>query len=185
MSKITDHDDPNTAILFGDGAGAAVVENSDEAAIGPFRLFSDGARPELLYTDERDLIRMRGREVYRAAVDGMTSAVRSLLGATGLIAGAIDLLVAHQANQRILDAVVRRLELEDSQVVSNIDRYGNTSAASIPLALFDAQRQGRLRQGDVVAMTAFGAGFCWGAGLVRWAALPAAQAPALAGAVRA
>jgi 3-oxoacyl-[acyl-carrier-protein] synthase-3 len=181
MSKITDQDDPKTAILFGDGAGAVVVEASAGHDLGPFQLHSDGARPELLYTDQRDLIRMNGREVFRAAVEAMCSAVTSLLEAAGLGTDEMDLLVAHQANQRILDAVIRRLGIEPSRVVSNIAEKGNTSAASIPLALSDALGQGRLNAGDLVVLTAFGAGFCWGAGLMRWGVTSVDQ-PTLVGA---
>lgn len=184
MSKITDQADPKTAILFGDAAGAVVVEVSDGAALGPFELHSDGARPELLYTDQLDLIRMHGREVYRAAVEGMSSAVTSLLATTGLSGSDIDLVVAHQANRRILDAVTRRLGLDDSQVLCNIQHHGNTSAASIPLALFDAREQGRLQHGDKVVVTAFGAGFCWGAGLLLWGAPLRPSTPTLVGAAR-
>lgn len=172
LSRITDYDDPKTAVLFGDGAGAVVVEQSEGTeSLGPFRLFSDGHRPELLYVPaDTGLIHMEGREVYRAAVDAMARSVTELLRAAGAEASDIDLLVAHQANQRILDAVAARVGLDGSVAFSNIARYGNTSAASIPIALFEARLQGRLSKGDRVVLTAFGAGFTWGAGLVRWGA---------------
>ena len=172
LSRITDYDDPKTAVLFGDGAGAVVVERSEGfAPLGPFRLFSDGSRPELLYApgDSR-LIHMKGREVYRAAVDAMARSVTDLLATAGMGPADVDLLVAHQANQRILDAVVARVGLDPSRAYSNIARYGNTSAASIPIALFEARLEERLKEGDCVVLTAFGAGFTWGAGLVRWGA---------------
>lgn len=174
LSRITDYDDPKTAILFGDGAGAVVVEASQGSApLGPFRLFADGARPELLYVpDESRLIHMNGREVYRAAVDAMGRAVTDLLATAGMRFSDVDLLVAHQANQRILDAVVARIGLDEASAYSNIARYGNTSSASIPIALFEARLEGRLREGDSVVLTAFGAGFTWGAGLVRWGTAP-------------
>ena len=170
LSRITDYGDPKTSILFGDGAGAVVVEASQGSAqLGPFRLFSDGARPELLYVpDDSRLIHMNGREVYRAAVDAMGRAVTDLLATTGMLFSDVDLLVAHQANQRILDAVVARIGLDEARAYSNIARYGNTSSASIPIALFEARLEGRLREGDRVVLTAFGAGFTWGAGLVHW-----------------
>ena len=170
LSRFIDPQDAGTAILFGDGAGAALLEVSDVDALGPFVLRSDGSRSELLYQDERGLISMRGREVYRWAVEGMTSAVTDLLDSYGPAAADVDLVVAHQANQRIIDAVGERLGLRPEQVYSNIARYGNTSAGSIPLALVDAVEEGRLRVGDSVVLTAFGAGFCWGATSLRWCA---------------
>lgn len=185
MSRITDPDDAATAILFGDGAGAVVVESSEQHDLGPFQLHSDGARPELLYTDDRDRVRMKGREVYRAAVNAMSSAVAEVAAAAGLVIQAIDLVVAHQANQRILDAVVERVGLSETQAFSNIASYGNTSAASIPLALFEAQQDGRMSSGDVVIITAFGAGLCWGAGLLRWGASATRGTSSLAGAASA
>ena len=170
LSRITDHRDAKTAVLFGDGAGAAVVERTDGATrVGPFSLGSDGSRPELLYVDTGSgLIQMQGREVYRAAVDKMTSSVVELLSDCGMSIRDVDLLVAHQANQRILDAVAARAGIPREKVISNIARYGNTSAASIPIALSEAQSSGLLNDGDLVVLTAFGAGFTWGAGLVRW-----------------
>jgi 3-oxoacyl-[acyl-carrier-protein] synthase-3 len=178
LSRITDYSDPRSAVLFGDGAGAVVVEGFEGTTrVGPFRLFSDGSRPELLYVpNDTGLIRMSGREVYRAAVDGMTSSVRDLLSDCGMAIGEVDVLVAHQANQRILAAVGERLGIDPQRLVSNIGSYGNTSAASIPIALYEAQKDGRLTEGRVVVITAFGAGFCWGAGLVRWgtSSIPAA-----------
>ncbi|HYN37564.1 MAG TPA: beta-ketoacyl-ACP synthase III [Actinomycetota bacterium] len=182
MSGITDYNDPKTAILFGDGAGAVVVEQcEDGTSLGPFQLFSDGSRPELLYVPrETELIHMEGREVYRAAVDAMSCSVMDLLVAAGMNISDIDLLVAHQANQRILDAVAARLGLGESVAFSNIARYGNTSAASIPIALFEARSQGRLNEGDRLVLTAFGAGFTWGAGLVRWTATRSGERPRIA-----
>lgn len=168
LSRITDPDDPKTVILFGDGAGAAVVVPG-EPALGPFRLFADGARPELLHVKrENGKIHMEGREVYRAAVLGMADAAARTLGAAGLHTDEVDLVIAHQANARILDGVAQRLDLPAAKMYSNIARYGNTSAASIPIALHDAQLEGRLKDGDLVVLAAFGAGFTWGAGIVRW-----------------
>jgi 3-oxoacyl-[acyl-carrier-protein] synthase III len=173
LSRITDREDKKTAILFGDGAGAAVVEPSSDTSIGPFRLYADGSRPELLYVDPtRDLIRMEGREVYRKAVDAMAMSVGALLAGQGVAAGDVDLVIAHQANQRILDAVAVRLGLDPTACFSNISRYGNTSAASIPIALYEAREEGRARDGDLVVLTAFGAGFTWGSGFVRLGAKP-------------
>lgn len=186
LSRITDRTDIQTAILFGDGAGAAVVEASEEDRLGPFVLFSDGRRPELLYvSNETGKISMQGREVYRAAVLGMADSVVRLLEQTGTSPEDVDLVIAHQANARILQAVAVRLGIPDDKMFSNIGRYGNTSAASIPLALAEAHQEGRLNEGDLVVITAFGAGFAWGAGLARWAipAVPAVSERSLVGAV--
>ena len=183
MSAITDPLDPKTAILFGDGAGVVVVEAIEGAgSLGPFLLFSDGSRPELLFVDrETSTIRMEGREVYRAAVASMVDSVSRVLTETGTDAGEVGLVIAHQANRRILEAVAARLGLPVAKMFSNIDRYGNTSSASIPIALAEAQETGALADGDLVVLTAFGAGFVWGAGLVRWG-VPAPPILALAGA---
>jgi 3-oxoacyl-[acyl-carrier-protein] synthase-3 len=169
LSGITDANDPKTSVLFGDGAGAAVVEAGVEGLrIGPIRLFSDGSSPELLFVNPSSgFIAMEGREVFRAAVGAMTASVAGLLEAEGLSADEVDLIVAHQANQRILDAVAERLGLDSNLLYSNIVRYGNTSAASIPIALYEARRDGLLNHESVVVLTAFGAGFTWGAGLLH------------------
>jgi 3-oxoacyl-[acyl-carrier-protein] synthase-3 len=170
LSRVTDYSDPKTSALFGDGAGAAVVEQVEgRSRIGPFRLHADGSQPELLYIPpETGVIHMEGREVYKRAVEGMSASVRKILLASGITADDVDLLVAHQANARILRAVGERLGLPTDKLMTNIARLGNTSAASIPLALADAVSAGRLSDGDIVVLTAFGAGFTWGAGVVRW-----------------
>ncbi len=170
LSRVTDFSDPKSAPLFGDGAGAVVVQDvPGPSRLGPFTLRSDGARPELLYIPQgRGVIRMEGREVYRRAVDGMTRSVQEILAKAGVGLDEVDLLVAHQANARILATVGDRLGIDPSRVASNIDRFGNTSAASIPIVLAEAARAGTLRDGDLVVLTAFGAGFAWGAGILRW-----------------
>jgi 3-oxoacyl-[acyl-carrier-protein] synthase-3 len=170
LSRITDYSDPKSCVLFGDGAGAAVINREDGSGrIGPFILHSDGSRPDLLYApSEHGLMHMEGGAVYRAAVEGMSTSVASLVSECGLRLQEVDLIVAHQANQRILDAVVSRLGVSPQKAFSNIARYGNTSAASIPIALFEAQASNRLADGDLVVVTAFGAGFAWGSGLLRW-----------------
>lgn len=182
MSRITDYSDPKTAILFGDGAGAALVERcAGSGAMGPFLLFSDGSRPELLYVDPlSSTIKMEGREVYRAAVTSMVDSVTRVLRETRTDPDEVGLVIAHQANQRILEAVAARLGLPSSKMFSNISRYGNTSSASIPVALAEADASGALADGDLVVLTAFGAGFVWGAGLVRWSSRVVAT-PVLAG----
>lgn len=186
LSRITDPDDAKTVILFGDGAGAAVVEKHDGvASVGPFSLYSDGSRPHLLHVaNDTGTIRMDGRAVYRAAVSGMADAVRRVLEEGGVDESRVGLVVAHQANARILDAVAVRLGLPPHKMFSNIERYGNTSAASIPIALAEADAAGRLHDGDVLVLAAFGAGFVWGAGLMRWTPRRTADRElALAGAV--
>lgn len=172
LSPVTDYSDARSCVLFGDGAGAVVVEEIDGAgSIGPFILRSEGSDPELLYIrpDER-LIRMNGREVYRRAVDGMASVLAEVLERAEIGIDDLDLVVAHQANARIVDAVAARLGIRQEKLALNIEYVGNTSAASIPLALADAADQGRLAPGNIVALAAFGAGFTWGAGVLRWAA---------------
>ena len=172
LSRVTDYSDSKSCVLFGDGAGAVVVEASDEPSrLGPFKLYADGSRPELLWIPpDGQFISMNGREVYRQAVDAMTTSVREITSMAHLRDDDVDLVVAHQANARILAAVAQRLGLPKEKIVTNIARLGNTSAASIPLALADAVEQGVLDDGDTVVLTAFGAGFAWGAGVVKWGA---------------
>ena len=184
LTTVTDYSDPKSSVIFGDGAGALLVERTDRPArLRPWQLGSDGARPELLWIPrETGLIAMQGREVYRRAVEGMTRSVQDVLAEARLTTDDVDLLVAHQANARILEAVGERLGLEPGKVMLDMEHVGNTSAASIPIALSDAVRDGRLEQDDVVVVTTFGAGFTWGTGIVRWgSAVPADTALAMAG----
>lgn len=169
MSRIVDLADPKTGIIFGDGAGAAVVVADAEPRLGPFFLRSDGSAPELL-TAARDggKLAMAGREVYRRAVQELTASVLEVTAGRGVALDDVDLVVAHQANGRILDAVAERLGLPPGKLFKNVDRYGNTTAASIPIALAEAHAAGALREGDLVVLAAFGSGFVWGAALVRW-----------------
>ena len=169
-SRITDTGDRGTAVLFGDGAGAVVVARGElELGCPPFVLGSDGVSAELLYADQGErLVRMQGREVYRHAVRRMVAATTRALDRAGLTVADVDLFVAHQANARIVEAAAGELGLEPARVVLDVGRVANTSSASIPLALAQAERDGRLRRGDTVALTAFGAGFVWGAGVVSW-----------------
>lgn len=172
LSRITNYDDPKSGVLFGDGAGAALIERVDgPSRLGPFRLRADGSRPELLWVPEAGgCITMEGREVYRRAVDGMSKTVREAVADAGLSIDDVDVVVAHQANGRIVQAVATRLGLPAEKVMLNISRYGNTSAASIPIAFSEAVDSGMLKDDDVVVLTAFGAGFVWGSGVVRWGA---------------
>jgi 3-oxoacyl-[acyl-carrier-protein] synthase-3 len=178
MSRILDWEDRTTCVLFGDGAGAIVLEAQDVAADGPgilaSRLHADGAHNELLYVDGGPSttgtvghIRMKGREVFRHAVVNLADVLGEVLGDTGMTAEQIDWVVPHQANQRILDATARKLGLPAEKVVITVDRHANTSAASVPLALDTAVRDGRIKPGDLVMLEAMGGGFTWGASLLR------------------
>jgi 3-oxoacyl-[acyl-carrier-protein] synthase III len=170
LSRITDRYDRGTAILFADGAAAVVVAGGDlERGCAPFVLHSDGVHGDLLYAevDER-LLRMEGQEVYRHAIERMAEATAEALARAGMTVEDVDLLVAHQANVRIIEAVARRLRMPMEKVFVNVDAVANTSSASIPLALHQAEREGRLKPGDTVALAAFGAGFVWGAGVLSW-----------------
>lgn len=170
LSRITDQTDRGTAILFADGAGAAVVAAGDlEVGCSSFELGCDGQYAELLYCnqDER-MLRMAGREVYRHAVAAMVECSEKALAKDGLTVDDVDLFVAHQANARIIEAAARRLGLPEEKLAMNVDRVANTSSASIPLALHQAEQEGKLKPGMTVVMTSFGAGFTWGAGVVKW-----------------
>jgi 3-oxoacyl-[acyl-carrier-protein] synthase III len=170
LSRITDHGDRGTAMLFGDGAGAVVVAGGDlEIGCGGFVLGTDASQADMLYA-ERDnpMLRMEGREVYRHAIRRMVAATGEAIERAGLTIDDIDLFVAHQANVRILQATANELGLPREKLMVNIDRVANTSSASIPLALAEAERDGRLKPGAIVALSAFGAGFVWGSGVVSW-----------------
>jgi 3-oxoacyl-[acyl-carrier-protein] synthase-3 len=167
LYRYTDPDDRRTAALFGDGAGAMVL-TPQGPAIGPVVLRADGDRDLLFATRARHLVEMEGHEVFKHAVNRMSEATLEACAITGTALDDVDLFVYHQANRRILDAVGRRLRLDPAKVVDCIAGYGNTSAASIPLALDHARRDGRLHEGSRVLVSAFGAGFTWGAALVDW-----------------
>jgi 3-oxoacyl-[acyl-carrier-protein] synthase-3 len=170
LSRITDSGDRGTAVLFGDGAGAVVVAGGElERGCGAFELRSDGTHADLLYAgrDER-LLRMEGREVYRHAIARMVESMRTALDRAGLTAEDLDLFVAHQANARIIEAAAAELGVPHERIVLNVDRVANTSSASIPLALWQAERDGLLVPGATIGLAAFGAGFVWGAGIVSW-----------------
>lgn len=173
MSRITDETDRNTAVLFGDAAGAVVVEAAKGAVCTECAQFmsfgSAGEHADALYVDrETEVVRMDGSEVYASAVDAMTSEIEAVLLACEIGQDDVDLLVCHQANSRILNAVVRRLKWRADRAVSYVDQFGNTSSASIPVALWKAQIDGRLKPGHRVGLGAFGAGFTWGAGVISW-----------------
>jgi 3-oxoacyl-[acyl-carrier-protein] synthase-3 len=170
LSRLTDFDDRSTAVLFGDGAGAVVVAAGElERGLPSFELHSDGVNADHLYAerDER-LLRMHGREVYRHAVRRMADATLAALRRSGLEPEDVDLFVAHQANARIVEAAAAAVGVPAERVVLNVDRMANTSSASIPLALWQAEQEGRLHPGATVALAAFGAGFVWAAGVISW-----------------
>jgi len=177
MSSILDKSDRTTCILFGDGAGAAVLEagSDDKQGILSVHLHSDGRYRDMLYTDggvastgRAGVIQMHGREVFKYAVEALAQVVDEALVATGYTAADIDLLVPHQANLRIIEGTAKKLHMSMDKVVVTVDRHGNTSAASIPLALHEAVTQGRVKRGDLLLIEAMGGGFTWGSLLVRW-----------------
>ncbi|WP_068080147.1 beta-ketoacyl-ACP synthase III [Novosphingobium rosa] len=179
FSRILDWEDRATCVLFGDGAGAIVLEaRESDAADAPgilaTRLHADGAHNQLLFVDggasttgQIGKLRMKGREVFRHAVNNLSSVLGEVLGDAGFTADDIDWLVPHQANARILDATARKLNMDPAKVVVTVDRHANTSAASVPLALDVAMRDGRIKPGDLVMIEAMGGGFTWGASLIR------------------
>jgi 3-oxoacyl-[acyl-carrier-protein] synthase III len=179
FSRILDWQDRGTCVLFGDGAGAivlnAVAGGANGRGVLSTHLHSDGRQHDILYVDggpsstgTTGLLRMEGREVFRQAIQHLTEAVDEALAANGLRASDIDWLVPHQANTRIIDAVGRKLGLPTGKTVLTIERHANTSAASIPLALDEAVADGRIRPGHLVLMEALGGGLTWGASVVRW-----------------
>ena len=168
MSSIVDWSDRSTAVLFGDGAAAVLLESGHEPGHYLSRLYADGSHADLLNTThDGDKLVMQGRAVFRHAVAMMEQLVDELLSDAGLSGGDIDRLVPHQANSRIIKAVASKLGLSDEQVVMNIAEMGNTSAASIPIALDSGLRNGQIKQGHLVLFEAFGAGFVWGGSLMR------------------
>ncbi len=169
MTRLTDPDDRGTAAVFADGAGAVVLRGAAEGRIGPVVLGADGSGAELICTPkETGKTVMQGHETFRHAVDRMSEATLAAARAAELELAEIDLFVYHQANARILRSVGERLDLAEERVVNSIEHFGNTSAASIPLALEDARLAGRLESGSKVLIAAFGAGFTWGGTVVEW-----------------
>lgn len=169
LSSVTDYTDRNTCVLFGDGAGAVVLGPvSGERGFLSFELGSDGNGGDLLTLNEQRFISMNGREVFKFAVRIMGTAAEEALAKAGKAKSDIDLLVPHQANIRIIDAALERLDLPADRCMINLDRYGNVSAASIPLALDEAVRSGRVNPGDCVVLVGFGGGLTWGASVLIW-----------------
>ncbi len=185
FSRILDWEDRTTCVLFGDGAGAVVLRAEDEVAgtgrrsdsrgIMSTHLHADGRHHDMLYVDggpsstgTAGVIQMRGKEVFRHAVSNLAAVVTEALEANDLAPGDINWLVPHQANQRIIDHTARKLKMPREKVVLTVAEHGNTSAASVPLALNAAVSDGRIKQGDVILMEAMGGGFTWGSVLARW-----------------
>jgi len=171
LSRLTDRQDRGTAALFADGAGAAVLAPSvNGASVGPVLLRADGSGAAAIQVShEERLIRMQGHDTFRAAVQRLAECTLEAIEAAGVALEDVDLFVYHQANARILAAVARQLGLDTGRVIDCIDRYGNTSSATIPVALAEARDRGLLKPGAIVLLGAFGAGFTWGAGVLRWA----------------
>jgi 3-oxoacyl-[acyl-carrier-protein] synthase-3 len=177
LSRILDWTDRSTVVLFGDGAGAVVLEPSEEPGFISFELGADGAGGEHLWLpgsgsrnfDEPDrFVKMNGREVFKFATRVLVQSGEAVLERGGTRVEEVDVYVPHQANVRIIDHATKKLGIPSERVVINADRYGNTSSGSIPLALADAQADGRLRAGSLVLMTGMGAGLTWGSALMRW-----------------
>jgi 3-oxoacyl-[acyl-carrier-protein] synthase-3 len=183
LSKITDFRDRNTCILFGDGAGAAVISASETPGILSTCLGANGDEWELLYMpgggsrippSEESIkngshyLKMKGNEVFKEAVKALESSSLEAIKRADITPEEIDLFIPHQANIRILEAVRKRVGLPEEKVFSNLDRYGNTSSASVPIALDEAVRSGRVKEGDTILISVFGAGFTWGAAVIRW-----------------
>lgn len=184
LSRITDWEDRSTCVLFGDGAGAVVLEaKRGERGVLSTHLFSDGSLKDILYVPaggsrlpasentikkRKHFMRMKGNETFKVAVKALESLVVETLKANNIKPSELSLLIPHQANLRIIQATAKRLGFSMDKVVVNLDRYGNTSAASVPMALDEAVRTGRIRQGDYVLLEAFGGGLTWASALIKW-----------------
>ena len=177
LSRVLDWTDRSTVVLFGDGAGAVVLERSEEAGFLAFELGADGGGGEHLwlpgsgsrrFEDPDRLVKMNGREVFKFATRVLVQSANAVLDRYGATIEDVDVYVPHQANVRIIDHATKKLGIPSERVVVNVDRYGNTSSGSIPLALVDAQADGRLQAGSLVLMTGMGAGLTWGSALMRW-----------------
>jgi len=184
LSKIVNWEDRNTCVIFGDGAGAAVVSGTteDKGVLGTF-LSGDGSLANLLHVPvggaklpltkenielNEHFIHMEGSDVFKSAVRTMVNATEHIIQKVGITPEDVDLLIPHQANIRIIEALAKRLKLPMNKVYVNIDRYGNTSAASVPIALDEARRKGMMKEGSISVLVAFGAGFTWGSAAIKW-----------------
>ena len=177
LSKILDWTDRSTLVLFGDGAGAVVLEPVETGGFLGFELGADGGGGDSLwlpgsgsrhFEDADKLVKMNGREVFKFATRVMVSSASNVLDECGLTVDDVDVYVPHQANKRIIDHAAAKLGIPSEKIVVNVDRYGNTSSGSIPLALADAAADGRLHEGELVLMTGMGAGLTWGSAVMEW-----------------
>ena len=173
LSAITDYTDRGTCILFGDGAGAVLLEATHEhRGIIDVNLFSDGSKADLLYCEKmsngKEFLRMNGNIVFKLAVRGMVQAAEILMKKHQILKEFLKLIIPHQANARIIQKVAEDLHLPSEKIFMNIARYGNMSSATIPIAMTEADEKGYVGAGDLVLLDAFGAGLTWGAGLIRW-----------------
>ena len=171
LSRIMDWTDRSTCVLFGDGAGAALLENTFEPSglgLGATILGADGTGADKLYIAPDRRVHMNGRAVYEFAVSHITETVKTLLAKEHLKADDLDLIVCHQANERILEAAAKRLKIDFGKFVCNLENYGNTSAASIPITLNELTEQGKLHEGMTILITGFGAGLTWGGAIIRF-----------------
>ncbi|NOQ52196.1 MAG: beta-ketoacyl-ACP synthase III [Desulfuromonadaceae bacterium] len=184
MSRIVDWTDRNTCVLFGDGAGAILLEAQEgESGVLSCHLYSDGNYFDLLcqpgfgtkipasiagIEEKLPYLKMQGNEVFKIAVRSLTAVSKEALKANGMTSEDVTWFVPHQANLRILEAVTKRLKLVDEQCFINVNKYGNTSGATIPVALDEINRQGKFKEGDTILMAAFGGGFTWGSSIIRW-----------------
>ena len=175
LSKVVDYSDRGTCMLFGDGAGASIISatNNKNEAIIDVSCSSDGSLKDLLYTPmakDKQFINMKGSEIFKLAVRRLSSDVVKLLEKNNIDKKEIDLFIPHQANKRILDAVAKELKLSDDKCIVTVDKFGNTSAASIPMAIDDAYNNKRLKKGDLIVVNAFGGGLTWGSAVLRFGA---------------
>lgn len=186
FSRIVNWNDRSTCVLFGDGAGAVIIEAENgrkKDGILSTHLYSDGHYHDFLFVpgggsripvseitndNEKCFIKMKGNEIFKVAVRFMVSAAREAISYNGLAIEDIDLFIPHQANKRIIDAVAKKLKLPEEKIFTNLMKYGNTSAASIPIALDEAVKEKRIKNGDIVLLTAFGAGLTWGSTIIKW-----------------
>ncbi|MEE9214102.1 MAG: 3-oxoacyl-[acyl-carrier-protein] synthase III C-terminal domain-containing protein, partial [Thermodesulfobacteriota bacterium] len=182
ISKILDYEDRTTCILFGDGAGAAVISKSKTPGILSIKISADGSAGELLHMpgggsrmpaseqslkDRAHFLKMKGNDVFKVAVKMMESSTIEALEKAGISHEDIDLFIPHQANSRILEVLRKRLGISSDKIFSNLEKYGNTSSASVPLALDEAIRSGKAKEGDTILFSVFGAGFTWGSAVVK------------------
>lgn len=169
LSKIIDFSDRNTAVLLSDGAGAAVIGEVQEGnGVLSFELGADGSGGKELYQNEKGFIYMNGREVYKFAVRQMPQSTINVIEKAGLQKEDVDFLIPHQANIRIMEAARQRIGIDEEKMAKTIHKYGNNSAASIPIALSESVRQGKIKDGDIVVLVGFGGGLTWGAVALRW-----------------